>query len=269
MITFSQLGRYGAIGNQLFQYATLYSIGKINSYEVKIPKTEEHFDEGTSRIQHYFLNCFDDISVDILKDEDLIDIKYNIHWPNMIFNENILKIPDHSNLQGYFQSFKYFDQYKIDLLKQFNFKQSVKQKIYNKYDIDYSKYSSIHLRCGDYFHRQHIHPVMDFEYYSQALNFLNTENYLVFSDTIEKAKETFSKIKNINFIYIDGNHAFEDLFLMSLCKNNIIANSSFSWWGAYLNKNNPKIVGPANWFGKGYREPWNINDIIPKEWKTI
>ena len=55
MITFSQLGKYGAIGNQLFQYATLYSIGKINGYEVKIPKTEEYFDDGTKRVQHYFL----------------------------------------------------------------------------------------------------------------------------------------------------------------------------------------------------------------------
>ena len=63
MITFSQLGKYGAIGNQLFQYATLYSIGKLNGYEVKIPKTEEHFDEGTFRIQHYFLNCFDNIYI--------------------------------------------------------------------------------------------------------------------------------------------------------------------------------------------------------------
>ena len=58
MITFSKLGYYGAIGNQLFQYATLYSAGKLNGYQIKIPNTEEHFEEGTKRIQHYFLNCF-------------------------------------------------------------------------------------------------------------------------------------------------------------------------------------------------------------------
>ena len=55
MITFVKLGKYGAIGNQLFQYAALYSVGKVNNYQIKIPKTEEHFDEGTKRIQHYFL----------------------------------------------------------------------------------------------------------------------------------------------------------------------------------------------------------------------
>lgn len=269
MITFSQLGKYGAIGNQLFQYSTLYSVGKTNNYNIKIPNTQEHFDDGTYRIQHYFLNCFDSIDASILEQEDLLNIKYNIYWPKMIFNENILKIPDDSNLEGYFQSFKYFNQYKIDLLKQFNFKKSIKEKIYNKYNIDYSKYSSIHLRCGDYFHRQNIHPVMDFEYYSKAIDFLNVENYLVFSDTIEKAKEILSRIKDINFIYVQENHAFEDLFLMSLCKNNITANSSFSWWAAYLNKNNPKIVSPSNWFGKDYTEPWDINDIIPNEWRII
>ena len=70
MITFLQLGKYGAIGNQLFQYATLYSIAKINNYQIKIPKTEEHFDEGTNRVQHYFLNCFDNIFAEILTEED-------------------------------------------------------------------------------------------------------------------------------------------------------------------------------------------------------
>jgi len=79
MITFSQLGRHGAIGNQLFQYATLYSIGRVNGYEVKIPKTEEHFDDGTKRIQHYFLNCFKNISAQILNEDDLKTLKHKIN----------------------------------------------------------------------------------------------------------------------------------------------------------------------------------------------
>ena len=92
MITFSQLGKYGAIGNQLFQYATLYSIGKLNGYEVKIPKTEEHFDEGTSRIQHYFLNCFDNISANILTEEDLKQIKYTANWSYNFYNKNLVYV---------------------------------------------------------------------------------------------------------------------------------------------------------------------------------
>ena len=70
MITFSQLGNLGAIGNQLFQYSALYSIGKLNGYNIKIPNTEEHFCGGTKRIQHYFLNCFKNIEADILNKED-------------------------------------------------------------------------------------------------------------------------------------------------------------------------------------------------------
>lgn len=269
MITFLQLGKYGAIGNQLFQYATLYSIGKINNYEIKIPKTEEHFDEGANRIQHYFLNCFDNISTEILTEEDIKLIKYKAHDENAIsYNKNIFNIPDFTTLEGYFQSYKYFNIFEKSLKKQLQFKSSIKNSVYKKYNLNYKNFSSVHLRCGDYAHRQNHHPVMNKDYYEKAFDIIDSSDYLVFSDSIDYAKNVFSQFKNINFIYIENNHAFEDMYLMSICKNNILANSSFSWWAAWLNENN-KVVAPKNWLGPAYNGKWNLNDLIPKEWNII
>lgn len=269
MITFSQLGKYGAIGNQLFQYAALYSIGKLNGYDIKIPDTKEHFDEGTFRIQHYFLNCFNNIHAQILTEDDFKQIKHTANWSYNIYNKNLFNIPDFTNLEGYFQSYKYFNIFENDLKNQLVFKDSVKDSVHKKYNIDISKFSSVHLRYGDYAHRQNYHPIMDKNYYEKAFQIINSQNYLVFSDTIEKAKEIFGQFKEINFIYIENNHAFEDMYLMSICQNNILANSSFAWWAAWLNKNDNKVIAPSNWMGPAYNGQWSINDLIPENWSII
>ena len=269
MITFLQLGKYGAIGNQLFQYATLYSIGKINNYEIKIPKTYEHFDEGTNRIQHYFLNCFDNISAQILTNQDIISIKYKAYDGNAIsYNKDIFNIPDFTTLEGYFQSYKYFNIFKKNLKEQLKFKQSIKNSADKKYNINYKDFTSVHLRYGDYAHRQDHHPVMDKNYYQKAFDLIDCSNCLVFSDSIDYAKNIFNQFKHINFTYIENNHAFEDMYIMSSCKNNILANSSFSWWAAWLNENN-KVIAPRNWLGPAYNGKWNLDDLIPKEWIII
>jgi len=165
MITFSKLGRHGAIGNQLFQYATLYSIGKLNGYQVKIPNTDEHFDEGTKRIQHYFLNCFKNISAEILDKEDLNLVKYKAHWGYAaLFNPEILRIPDSTDLEGYYQSYKFFEHFKIDLINQLQFKDSIIDSVHKKYNFDLNNVSSVHLRCGDYIGRDNHHPIMNKNY---------------------------------------------------------------------------------------------------------
>ena len=270
MITFSKLGYYGAIGNQLFQYATLYSVGKLNGYQVKIPNAEEHFEEGTQRIQHYFLNCFKNLSAGLLSEKDLVSLKHKAHcgYP-ALFNPEVLKIPDNTDLEGYFQSYKYFNIFENDLKRQLTFKNDIKNSVHNKHNIDFSKFSSVHLRCGDYAHRQEHHPVMNRDYYAKAFDIINSENYLVFSDTMPKAKEIFQQFNNINFIYMENNHAFEDMYLMSICQNNILANSSFAWWAAWLNKNNNKVVAPSNWMGPAYNGQWNIDDLIPQNWSIV
>jgi len=270
MITFKSLGHAGAIGNQLFQYAALYAAGKKNNFNIKIPHTKDHYDSGTNRIQHYFLNCFKNIYAEILTKEEEKEIKNEINFEKAIFYyHELFDIKDFTNINGYFQSYKYFENFQKDILDQFIFNQSIIDNVSNKYKFNIGDYSSVHLRCGDYSYRQNHHPIMNLQYYEKAFNIINSEKYLVFSDTIEYARNVFNNFKNIEFIYIKDNHAFEDMYMMSNTKNNIIANSTFSWWASYLNKNNPKIIAPSNWLGPAYDGQWNINDLIPKDWVLI
>ena len=108
---------------------------------------------------------------------------------------------------------------------------------------------------------------MDIEYYQNSVNIVGEDkHYLIFSDDVNWCQDNFNFIKNKTII--TNNLDYQDLYLMSLCKNNIIANSSFSWWGAWLNNNkDKKVIAPSKWFGE--KANLNQNDIIPKEWIKI
>jgi hypothetical protein len=92
--------------------------------------------------------------------------------------------------------------------------------------------------------------------------------FLIFSDDIYWCKQNFPDLPE-KFVFIDENKDYEELFLMSKCKNNIICNSTFSWWGAWLNKNDQKkVVAPAKWFGSAY-DHYNTNDLYCENWIKI
>ena len=116
-----------------------------------------------------------------------------------------------------------------------------------------------------------MHGIIPVEYYLKAVDLIKAKTseikLLIFSDDIEWAKKHF-KFPNTEFVSGDISEThFEDLYLMSVCKHNIIANSSFSWWGAWLNENPDKIViAPKNWFNKG---PKDTYDLYPEGWITI
>ena len=126
--------------------------------------------------------------------------------------------------------------------------------------------TSIHVRRGDYVKHPNHHPVQTIEYYNKSVEMVGKDTTIVvFSDDIEWCKKNFN-IDNI--IYIEDEKDYIELYLMSLCDNNIISNSSFSWWGAWLNTNeNKKVIAPNKWFGSAINE--NTNDIIPKGWIKI
>ena len=126
---------------------------------------------------------------------------------------------------------------------------------------------SLHIRRGDYVNLSDHHLLLDISYYKNAVNmFKNIEKVVVFSDDIEWCKENLD-IKNTEFI--ENETDIVDLYLMSQCTHNIIANSSFSWWGAWLNKNdNKKVIAPKKWFGPK-RNDLNDKDIIPETWIRI
>jgi hypothetical protein len=170
---------------------------------------------------------------------------------------------------GYFQTEKYFE-HCSDLIRGFfKFNSETIKKAKNNFpsfpkDVEFV---SIHLRRGDYVGLQQFHPIMDSDYYFEAMNEFMEGNYcfLIFSDDIAYCKELFGKQENI--VYIEGNNPEIDMCMMSICHHNVIANSSFSWWGAWLNTNpNKKVVAPKKWFGPAYKKIHDTKDLYPKSW---
>jgi len=131
---------------------------------------------------------------------------------------------------------------------------------------------SLHIRRGDYVsnvYTNSVHGTCSLDYYQQAVTLLesklNNPHFFIFSDDLAWAKEHLSFIENVTFVELDVNIPDHDeMFLMSQCLHHIIANSSFSWWGAWLNKNLDKIViAPKRWF---IDETYNTSDLIPDAW---
>ena len=125
---------------------------------------------------------------------------------------------------------------------------------------------SLHVRRTDYVTSNGFHPVQTVEYYNKAIETIGSyDQILVFSDDINWCKEN---LNYDNVLFVENQDNLEDMWLMSLCDHNIIANSSFSWWGAWLNQNKDKIViAPKNWFGS--QSNLNDLDIIPNNWVKI
>jgi hypothetical protein len=172
-------------------------------------------------------------------------------------------------LNGYFQSEKYFVDVREDILNLFEIDEDTKSYLSNKYsNLLSGNTCSIHIRRGDYLNLPNFHPTQDISYYMDGCNIIGNEaNYLIFSDDIEWCYKNFNFIKNRTFI--SGNTDYQDLYLMSMCNNNIIANSTFSWWGAWLNKNKNKIVvSPKKWFGSENNQ-YNTDDLYCEGWLII
>ena len=159
---------------------------------------------------------------------------------------------------GYWQNYKYFIEYKNEILEAFRFKMPINEqsKLLAEELKNKSNTISLHVRRGDYLKAKNYAGLCGLEYYKKAIAHIlaNTQSpsFYIFSDDIEWCKENISPLLGNNeYKYIDFNRGCDsplDMMLMSLCHHNIIANSSFSWWGAFLNKHNDKIVcAPEKW----------------------
>lgn len=176
------------------------------------------------------------------------------------------------SLSGYFQSEKYFIKHKQEILKLFAPHPEIMTYLLTKYSdiIKHSNTVSIHYRSYmNYDPTQQYHPTLGVEYFEKAIEcFPEDTLFVVFSNTIDQCKRIFAHIPR-NFRYIEGETHIHDLYLMSMCKNQIISNSSFSWWAAYLNQNPDKIViAPPRWFGPKY-DQHNTKDLLPSEWVVL
>jgi hypothetical protein len=170
---------------------------------------------------------------------------------------------------GYFQSGKNFCGFEEKISNLFQPTEEFIDKIYKKFpNLKKEKTVSIHIRRGDYLTINTILPTIDKTYIDECLNQIgNYDQIFIFSDDIDWAKENLNYDKSI---IVENLEDYEDLWLISLCKINIMSNSSFSWWGAFLNKNknkNKKVFAPSIWFGPSGEK--NYSDIYEDYWNVI
>lgn len=232
----------GGLGNFMFQISAGYSksidMGQnfvVNPHKIQVVHRS---------IDKYINNVFEKIIID-----PNFETNHIYHEPNFHFSP-IPNFEAPTYLKGYFQSEKYFKHNKNEVLKLLT-SELVIDQLKEKYKHELNKPTcSIHVRRGDYLNLSDHHPVQNMDYYIRAINEVGQDKtFLVFSDDISWCKNNFNFLKNV--IYCENNEDYEDLYLMSLCSHNIIANSSFSWWGAWLNRNkNKKVIAPKKWFGK-------------------
>lgn len=279
----------GGLGNQMFQYA-LYKAMHVKGKDVKLDlswclRKKEHNGYELERIfnvdgiyatktQADFLG---EINYGIL---NRIFRKYVKHKKTyyyqdvnnaILFNENIFCY-DNIYLSGYFQSEKYFSFIKNKIADIYTFPDLIDAKNLEIKDfISKSNSVSLHIRRGDYLKSKYLKGICNETYYNKAvsyiLNKVHNPVFFVFSDDIDWCKNNLA-LKNVFYVQNNiGINSYIDMQLMSMCNHNIIANSTFSWWGAWLNKNEDKIVvAPKKWFNK---ENILTNDLLLDKWIKI
>lgn len=274
MITFNRIGYMGRLGNQMFQYASLMGASAKTGYSFGIPiknnskiNKEGLYDPYINEWIEYKLDLEDGFNISVL---DSSDVSNSIIYNEMghEFNQSLFNIKDGVDLNGYFQTEKYFKHIENDIRKEFTFKDEIIKESTNLKG-SYENIVSIHFRRGDFLGYSNNFPPLELEYYQTAINYFSDKDYTfyIFSDDIDWCKTIFGNDANI--IYIESNNQFIDMCLMSMCDHNIIANSTYSWWGAWLNKNpNKRVIAPTNWFGPGLSHV-NVSDIIPENWIKI
>jgi hypothetical protein len=256
----------GGLGNLLFQVAGALSIAEQNNTNVSFYNLQEQLNY-LNLDNNYNPNLKHANEYSFLFENLITTPPTNFRKLDYPFNFCDKGLIDDVIIEGFFQSEKYFLNIRERLIKQFKEPLLIEKLVDEKYSQLNERVTSIHIRRGDYLKNTNYHPIQPIEYYTKAIELVKdiTDYFFIFSDDIDWCK---NNLIGDNFIYIDGECDYIDLFLMARCKNNIIANSSFSWWGAWLNKNENKIViAPHLWFGPMIGE--NITDLIPEKWVKI
>ncbi len=277
----------GGLGNQLFQYAMARALAHRLSRDVFLDVSD--FDAYPLR--KFLLNQFQ-IPIRIIAKDDLSLIRFQRSRVGRVL-PSALKIVDKKEqghefqeldipptkrpiyLSGYWQSEKYFSDIRNIILNEFRLKNEptgvnaeLLQKIKNCEAI------SLHVRRGDYVSNPvaaAYHGTCSLEYYQQAIDLIRKKlprpQFFVFSDDIPWCKENLRISNSVTFIDHNGDEPYEDLRLMSQCQHFIVANSSFSWWGAWLSESSDKIVfAPKRWFLTAEKDD---KDQVPESWIRV
>lgn len=287
----------GGLGNQLFQYAAGRALATYHKTDLALDTSHLKLVSNGAYTQRKFeLGPFN-INTTIANEEILKNFNFEQSrfvtrlkkispglFNKMIFNEHhfnfhteFLKLPKDTYLNGYWQSEKYFNSFREKLLAEITLKESLSATalLIDKKISDVNSVS-LHVRRGDFVSLKsanHFHGYLELDYYKAALeqikNKVTDPVFFIFSDDLDWCKTHLDFIEKKEFVEgkANGISTQEEMILMSRCKHNIIANSSFSWWGAWLNQNKSKtIVAPKNWFAD---KKINTNDLIPSNWIKI
>lgn len=289
----------GGLGNQMFQYALGRHLSLKHGVELRLDishfKYELDQDKFSARdleLSNFNTNFGLVNATELKRHEkgkfskilDLIylnlPLKFNhlyIREPFFTFYKKTLDAPNDTYLDGYWQSENYFSDIRNVLLNDFtlvskksNETKQLEEKIRSETSV------SIHIRRGDYLsikENQNLYAACDVSYYVDAIRRISEANaevvFYVFSDEPDWFKKNVNTV-GCKFHFVThniGKNSYQDLHLMSLCKHNIIANSSFSWWGAWLNQHeNKMVIAPQIWFVKNTKDS---RDLIPKSWTQL
>lgn len=280
---------FGGLGNQLFQYAFYKTLKEYNeNVYLDISDYDIHKHHNGFELEKIFNVNFDKASCKQIKRISMDKKKFLYRIIKKIFKIDIIKQYEYiekrdvSNINigyingdvyfnGFWQDKKFIKKIEKDIKNELTFKESLderNQMLIN--DLNDKESVSVHIRRGDYVNNKSLGGICNKEYYLKAINLIeekiNNPIFVFFSDDIEWVKDNINL--NQKCIYVDwnkGEDSYKDMKLMSSCKHNIIANSTFSWWGAWLNNNKDKIViAPKRWFNNS-----DNNELVLDEWIKI
>lgn len=236
------------LGNNLFQFAAARSLSE--DVTICVPNEDEY--KSVLKYSDVFFSGIPIVNT-LPQDVVVYEEPYFTYNPLPEVHKNVV-------LRGYFQSYKYFD---IKLLRKYYSPVLSKRKelgeVIEKFK-DGETITSVHVRRGDYLNMLYKHPFCGEKYYVDAMNTVGGDSkFLFFSDDIQWCKRKF---KGSNIFYSEGRSFLDDFYMQSLCDNNIISNSSFSYWASMINSNeNKMVICPQTWFGDCV--DYCINDIVP------
>lgn len=266
MITFNQLGKHGRLGNQMFQYAFLFNLAKKRNFEFGVPYKNKSIDEfeNFSIPDGFKITAIDSSGV-------VCSNNYRQRYFN--FYKESFDVEDDTDIRGFFQSEKFFFENSFEIKKEFCFK----DEIVYKSNLILEKYKepliSICIRRGNYLQKEYknFHPVISIGYIKKCLNEIPNHRKLIVTD--DPSWRFLEEIDNSEIIIQTGDpmNKFVMMCLMSKCDYQILSNSSFCWWSAWLG-NSRKIFAPKNWFHKKWFNMWpnsHWNDIYCNDWIVL
>lgn len=255
----------GGLGNQMFQYAYGRNL-ELNGKKVT-------FDISTFNKNIVRTDTARNFRLDNFKIETKAEFSDKLRPVSDFINKALVKL----NLKqdGFWQSEKYFNKNESNIRKEFDLKKPLSDKFTRILDQIANTHSvSIHVRRGDYVNSEKtnaFHGVCDLEYYNQAISIIKAQignpTFFIFSDDIDWVSRNLELNSPTWWVSELKAEDYEELIVMSKCRHNIIANSTFSWWGAWLNQNpNKVVIAPKQWLANKTSDELNI---LPKEWIQI